>query len=171
MILGLLEFCLVISIALYLGYWRVDVRRRQTQAWDRLVEQLQPNRIASEPNCRMCVEYSNVTPEERWHRIHDAQGLWSMYENARVMLDMANYAAANSATIDSELLAELRRDAMQIRVCVMIELSRNACAQLSEGTNRNIARATAIHAGMVSRMADLLQANSGALVAGFAPTM
>ena len=94
-----------------------------------------------------------------------------MYENARVMLDMANYAAANSATIDSELLAELRRDAMQIRVCVMIELSRNACAQLSESTNENIARATAIHAGMVSRMADLLQANSGALVSGFAPTM
>ncbi len=93
-----------------------------------------------------------------------------MYENARVMLEMADYAAANCATVDRELLADLRRDAMQIRVCVMVELSKHACVQVNENTSANIAQAAAIYADMVSRMADLMQANSGALAAGFAPT-
>jgi len=59
---------------------------------------------------------------------------------------------------------------MQIRVCVMIELSRHACTEINESTCGNIARASAVYADMVSRMADLLQTNSGALVAGFVPT-
>jgi len=168
--LGLLEFCLVISIALYLGFWRIALRRRQSQAWERLVEQLQVNRIAPKLNDRF-TEENLATPEERFQRIQDAQGLWSMYENARVMTHMANYAAANSATIDRELLAGLHRDAMQIRVCVMVELSRHACVQVNEITCGNIARATDIYAQMVSRMAELLQANSGTLAPQFAPTI
>jgi hypothetical protein len=169
--LALLEVCLVISIALYLGFWRIGIRRRQSQAWGRLVEQLQVNGIAPELNDRILTEENLVSPEERRQRIQDAHGLWSMYEDARVMLDMANFAAANSSIVDSELLADLRRDAMQIRVCVMIELSRRACAQVNESTYGNIARATAIYSDMVSKMADLLQANSGALIAGLAPTI
>ena len=169
--LTLLEVCLVISIALYLGFWRIGVRRRQAQAWDRLVGQLQVNGIAPELNDRILAEENLASPEERRQRIQDAHGLWSMYEDARVMLDMANYAAANDSIVDSELLADLRRDAMQIRVCVMIELSRRACTQVNENTYGNIARATAIYSDMVSKMADLLQANSGALVAGLAPTI
>lgn len=170
MILALFEFCLVISIALYLGFWRAGVRRRQTQAWDRLVEQLQVNGIAPDLNCRIFAEERIATPEERRRRTRDSHGLWPMYENARVMLEMADYAAANCATVDRELLADLRRDAMQIRVCVMVELSKHACVQVNENTSANIAQAAAIYADMVSRMADLMQANSGALAAGFAPT-
>jgi hypothetical protein len=169
MILAALEFCLVISIAFYLGFWRAGVQRRQAQAWERLVEQLQANGFDPDLGDRVFAEDHAVTPQERERRVQDAHGLWSMYENARVMLDMANYAAANSATIDRELLADLRRDAMQIRVCVMIELSRHASAELNESTCGNIARASAVYADMVSRMAELLQANSGALVAGFVP--
>jgi hypothetical protein len=170
MTLALLEFCLVISIALYLGIWRAGIHRRQTMAWERLVEQLQANGFAPDLHVRVFDEEHITTQDERERRIQDAHGLWSMYENARVMLDMANYAAVSSATIDRELLAELRRDAMQIRVCVMIELSRHAYTEVSESTCGNIARASAVYADMVSRMADLMQANSGALVAGFAPT-
>jgi hypothetical protein len=168
--LALLEFCLVISIALYLGFWRTGVRRRQTQAWERLVDQLQANGIAPDLNGRIFAEENIATPEERSQRIQDAHGLWSMYENARVMMDMANFAAASSASIDRELLADLHRDAMQIRVCVMVELSRHACIQVNESTCGNIARATEIYAQMVSRMAELLPENSGALAPRFAPT-
>jgi hypothetical protein len=170
MILALLEFCLVISIAIYLGIWRVGVKRRQAQAWERLVEQLQANGFAPNLNERAFAEEHAITPEIRERRIQDAHGLWSIYENARVMLDMAHYAAVNSPTIDRELLAELRRDAMQIRVCVMIELSRHAYTEASESTCANIARASAVYADMVSRMADLMPADSGALAAALVPT-
>jgi hypothetical protein len=170
MILAFFEFCLVISIAIYLGIWRAGVHRRRAQAWERLVEQLQANGFAPNLNDRVFAIEHIVSQEERERRIQDAHGLWSMYEDARVMLDMANYAAANSATIDREVLADLRRDAMQIRVCVMIELSRNAYSEINESTCGNIGRASAVYAEMVSRMADLMQPNSGALFAGFVPT-
>jgi hypothetical protein len=170
MILAVFEFCLVTSIAIYLGIWRAGIHRRQAQAWERLVEQLQANGFAPDLNDRFCAEEHISSQEKRGRRIQDAHGLWSMYEDARLMLDMANYAVANSATIDRELVAELRRDAMQIRVCVMIELSRHAYSEINESTCGNIARATAVYADMVSRMADLMQANSGALAAGFVPT-
>jgi hypothetical protein len=169
MILPLLEFCLVIAIAIYLGIWRVGIQRRQTQAWERLVEQLQANGFAPDPKDRVFAEEDTATTELRGRRIQNAHGLWSMYEDARVMLDMANYAAANNAAIDRELLAELRRNAMQIRVCVMIELSRHACTEVSESTCGNIARAAAVYADMVSRMADLMPADYGQLAAALVP--
>ena len=57
-----------------------------------------------------------------------------MYEHAGVMLDMADYAARNSDSVDRELLAAFRNDAMQIRVCVLTALARYACSQINENT-------------------------------------
>ena len=48
------------------------------------------------------------------------KGLWVMYQNARTMLEMADFAAKNSDTVDRLLIETLRSDAMQIRVCVLM---------------------------------------------------
>jgi len=52
-----------------------------------------------------------------------SKGLWVMYQNARTMMEMADYAAKNSDTVDRLLLETLRSDAMQIRVCVLMALA------------------------------------------------
>lgn len=172
MILALIEIGAIASLAVYLGYWRAGVRRRRAQAWDRLVVQLQPNWIARElGNQSSWNEEQDATPEEIWRGVQGANGLWAMYEHAGVMLNMADYAARNSDSVDRELLAAFRNDAMQIRVCVLTALARYACSQINENTCVSVSRATAIYADMVSRTAELLRMNGGALAPNFAGTM
>jgi hypothetical protein len=40
-----------------------------------------------------------VTPKEKWQLIRGAHGLWAMYENACVVLEMADYSGFDSALI------------------------------------------------------------------------
>jgi hypothetical protein len=58
----------------------------------------------------------SATPEDAWQRMEGPKGLWVMYQNARVMLEMADYAARNSESVDRLLVETLRSDAMQIRL-------------------------------------------------------
>ena len=64
----------------------------------------------------------SASPEETWELMRGARGLWAMYHNAGVMLEMAYYAARNSISSDLELLASLRSDAIQIRVGALTAL-------------------------------------------------
>ena len=164
MLLTLSEIILLASLVIYLVTWEVGVRRRKAQAWERLVEQLQPNWISAELCSQSVTNHMEVALEERWRSIQDAHGLWAMYENARIMLEMANQAAAKGSAVDQDVIDGLRSDAMQIRVCVLVELSRCAYTQANDAASRNVARAAEVYADMVGRMAELLQTNSGVLV-------
>jgi hypothetical protein len=163
-------------VASHLTYLRFNIRRRQALAWEMLASNLSPKMQRNLPGQELGqqsnrTEEWNATPEEQWRSINGAHGLWAMYEDARVMLDMANYAARNSDTVDKELLASLRSDAVQIRISVLLALSKYACSQVNESTCANVARAAATYAAMMDHMAQLLQANNGALVTGLASTM
>ena len=94
-----------------------------------------------------------------------------MYENARVMLEMADYAARNSDTFDKQMLAELRSDAMQIRVSVLSALGKYAFSQVNESISVNVTHAAAMYTEMSARTAELLRVNGGEFVPSFAPTM
>jgi hypothetical protein len=94
-----------------------------------------------------------------------------MYENARVMLEMADYAARNSDSVDRELLATLRSDAMQIRVCVLTALAKYAFSQVNESICANVSRAASMYTEMAARTAELLQMNGGDMVPDFVPAM
>jgi hypothetical protein len=110
----------------------------------------------------------NATPEEKWQRIQGAQGLWAMYENARVMMEMADYAALNSNSVDSELLAALRSDAMQVRLSVLKALAKYACNQVNESTCLNVSHAAAMYVEMATRTTQLLQVSGGEMAHTFA---
>ncbi len=157
------ELAVVAVLSIYLGVSQIKIRRRQGLAWELLVKQLEVNGIAS-TLCTPSIPGERETNSEgrKW-RIQGGRDLWSMYEGARTMLEMANFAAANGADVDQELMTALRRDAMQISVCVLAELSKQTCARVSAGTCENVARATELYAGMVNRMADILQDSSGML--------
>ena len=113
----------------------------------------------------------NITPDDAWKRMEGAKGLWVIYQNARVMLEMADYAARNCTGVDRLLVETLHSDAMQIRVCVLMALVQYAFTQASEGVRVNAFRAASMYTGMAARMTQLLQVNAAALVPDFVAAM
>jgi hypothetical protein len=172
MFLPLLQIAALACAALYLGKWRATVRQRNTETWDSLIVRLRPDWTARDLSEHfLWREGVNVSPEETWTRIRGAHGLWAMYENARVMLEMANYATRNCESVDRELVETLRSDAMQIRVCVLMALVQYAFSQASEGVRVNTFRAASMYTGMAAHMTQLLQQSAAIVVPDFVAAM
>jgi hypothetical protein len=172
MILILLQIAAVALVAVYLGRWKAGVRRRNAQSWESLLARLRSDWSAHELSDRfLWKEGVNATPEDAWQRMEGPKGLWAMYQNSRVMLEMADYAARNSESVDRLLLETLRSDAMQIRLCVMLALGQYAFTQASEGVRINAFRAASMYTGMAARMTQLLQENAAAIVPDFVAAM
>lgn len=172
MILVLLQIAAVGAIALYLVRWRSTVRKRNSQSWDSLLARLSPEWSARDLSDQfLWKEGLNATPEDAWQRMEGPKGLWVMHQNARVMLEMADYAARNSETADRLLIETLHSDAMQIRVCVLMALVQYAFSQAGEGVRINAYRAASMYTGMAARMTQLLQANAAMVVPDFVAAM
>ena len=165
MILTLLQIAAIAIVAVYLGRWRASVCRRNAQSWDSLLARLRPDWSARELSDHF------LWKEGLWRRIQGANGLWAMYQNARVMLEMADFAARNSDSVDCLLLETLRSDAMQIRVCVLMALAHYAFSKASEGVRVNAFRAASIYTGMAARMTQLLQENAAVILPDFVAAM
>jgi hypothetical protein len=172
MFIILFETGFIIFGATYLICSGVVVRRRRQRAWETLEANLQPNQGDADLS-----RYLNwdkdllVSPEEKWQGVNGAQGLRAMFENAGAMLEMANYAAINSTETDSELITALRRDAIQVRVLVVLALSKSACGQVNESTCGIVSRATEYYIDMAKRTDELAQLNGRVLAPGFAASM
>jgi hypothetical protein len=172
MILPLLQIAAIAAIAFYLVRWRMGVRRRNAQSWDSLLARLRPDWSARELSDHfLWKEGISATPEDAWQRMEGPKGLWVMYQNAQVMLEMADYAARNSKDVDRLLVQTLHSDAMQIRVCVLMALTQYAFTQASEGVRVNAFRTAAMYSGMAARMTQLLQEHAAALVPDFVEAM
>lgn len=172
MIFPLLQIAALAVVALYLGRWRAGVRRRNTQSWDTLILRLRPDSSARDLSEHfLWREGINTTPEETWKRLHGVHGLWAIYQNARIMLEMADYASRHCDSVDRVLLESLRSDAMQIRVCVVMALCQYAFTQASEGVRVNTFRAASIYTGMAARMTQLLQDNAAVILPDFVAAM
>ncbi|MGC9223122.1 MAG: hypothetical protein ACP5E2_04310 [Terracidiphilus sp.] len=113
----------------------------------------------------------SATPEDAWVRMEGPRGLWVMYQNARVMLEMADYAVRNCKGVDRLLIETLHSDAMQIRVCVLMALAQYAFTQAGEGVRVNAYRAAAMYTGMAARMTQLLQVHAAVVVPDFVAAM
>ena len=172
MILPLLQISAIICVALYFGRWHRGARRRNAQSWDSLLARLRPDWSAHVLSDHfLWKEGLNATPEEAWQRMEGPKGLWVMFQNARVMLEMADYAAKSSGGVDRVLLETLRSDAMQIRLCVLMALAQYAFSQASEGVRVNAFRAAQMYTGMAARMTQLLQENAAVIVPDFVAAM
>jgi len=172
MILSVLQVAAVAVIAFYLVRWRIAAGRRNAQTWNSLLARLRPDwsgRDLSEHF--LWKEGLSATPEDAWQRMEGAKGLWAMHQNARVMLEMADYAARNSDGVDRLLVETLRSDAMQIRLCVLMALAQYAFSQASEGVRVNAFRAAQMYTGMAARMTQLLQDHAALVVPDFVAAM
>ena len=99
------------------------------------------------------------------------KGLWVIYQNARVMQEMADFAAKHCDSVDRLLIETLHSDAMQIRVCVLAALAQYAFRHASEGVRVNAFRAASIYTGMAARMTQLLQEHAAVMVPDFVAAM
>jgi len=168
----LLEFSALAAVALYLARWRNGIRKRNAQSWDSLLARLRPDWSARELSDHfLWKEGLSATPEDAWQRMKGPNGLWVMYQNARVMMEMAEYASRNSESVDRVLLETLRSDAMQIRLCVLMALGQYAFSQASEGVRVNAFRAASMYTGMAARMTQLLQEHAAVIVPDFVAAM
>ena len=172
MILTLLQIAAVAAITLYFAKWRAGVKRRRCQSWETLLVRLRPDWSGRE----LCDQFLwkeglNTTSEDAWERMQGPKGLWAMYQNAGVMMEMANFAARNCGAIDKVLVETLHSDAMQIRVCVLAALAQYAFAQASEGVRVNAYRAASMYTGMAARMTQLLQESAAMVVPDFVAAM
>ncbi|HKF48407.1 MAG TPA: hypothetical protein VKB38_13680 [Terracidiphilus sp.] len=116
-------------------------------------------------------ESLNATPDDAWQRMEGPKGLWVMYQNARVMLEMADYAARHDSTVDRVVVETLRSDAMQIRVCVLMALAQYGFSQASEGVRVNAYRTASIYSGMAARLTALLQDHAAGVLPDFVAAM
>src|ERR1700691_5309248 len=99
MFLLLLQIAAIMIAAVCFSSWRTAMRRRNAQSWDAIVARMRPDpRTQSMGDESIWNGSMNVTPEEKWQLMRGAQGLWAIYENARVLLEMADYAARNGSS-------------------------------------------------------------------------
>jgi hypothetical protein len=173
MILLLLQIAAIAVLALCLGRWRVGARRQDDQSWEALIAKLRPDWSASQLSDHFLWKegLDDATPEETWKRLQGVHGLWAMYQNAGVLLSMADFASRNCESVDCVLLETLRSDAMQIRLCVVMALTQYACNQASEGVLVNAFRAASMYTGMAAHMTQLLQENAANMLPDFVAAM
>jgi hypothetical protein len=163
---------MIAAIGLYLGHLRGRMRRRGNQSWNSLLGRLRPEWSARElGDHSLWQEALNVTAEDAWQRVDGPRGMWAMYQNAQVMIEMAEYAARNSESVDRVLLETLRSDAMQIRVCVFSALIQYAMSKANEGIRINAFRAASTYANMAAQLTAFLQVSEPGMVPNFVAAM
>lgn len=135
--------------------WSIQVRRRNAQTWDSLAARLHPGWDAP---IHQSTEDSSL--EEHWRSVRGARGLWLMYQNAKAMQDMVSFAVRHKSALDPVLLAELRSDAMQIRMLVLATLGQYAVHQLNEEICGKAGRAASTYDAMSQRMSFVLEAGN-----------
>lgn len=176
MLLPLLQIAIVSALLVYFVNWRKNMRRRNSQSWDSLIGQLRSDWSARDLGEQfLWKEGLSATTEDVWQRLEGPRGLWAIFQNSRVMLEMADYANRNSIPgtepIDPMVLESLRSDAMQIRLCVLMALGQYALSQATAGVKVNAFRAADIYSNMAARMTSLLQNHAAVVVPDFVAAM
>jgi hypothetical protein len=172
MILPILQIVAFAAVAIYFGRWRSKARRRNHESWESLLGRLRVDWSARELSDQfLWKEGVNATPADAWQRMEGPKGLWIMYQNARVMLEMADFAARNDASVDRVVLESLRSDAMQIRLLVLMALAQYGFTQASEGVRVNAYRTAQLYSSMAARMTALLQDHAAGILPDFVAAM
>ncbi len=172
MILPLLQLFGFAAVAYYFVRRRTSLRRRNSESWDSLLARLRPEWSARELSEQfLWKEGLDATADDAWQRMEGPKGLWVMYQNARVMLEMADFAARNHPEVDRVMIETLRSDAMQIRLCVLMGLAQYGFTQASEGVRVNAFRAASMYTAMAARLTLLLQQYDAVIVPDFVAAM
>jgi hypothetical protein len=163
MILTIISVAVPSALVAYAAYWRRSQTKRQAADWDSIVSRLRAN---SEFNFDEVAErylYSDgirATPRDIWPRINGANGLCAMFTNAGVLMQLADYAAEHGQDVPEELIEELRSDALQIRIAVIVALAKYGFSRSGVAASVNAHRAATAYSAMLAHITTLFQEHS-----------
>jgi hypothetical protein len=159
MILPLLQVILTALLIGYAGLWRRQQMKRRARTWNGIISQLRGNDWGIEEITERFLYKSEVqvTPKDVWQRIQGCKGLWAMYKNSPVLVQLADYAAEHGEGVDEEMLEGLRSDAFQIRLCVLLALGQYVFSASSIGASVNAHRAVSTYSAMLVRLTAFIQ--------------
>jgi hypothetical protein len=165
MILPIVQVTVAGSLIAYAAIWRRQQTRRRAKDWDAIVGQLRSNDWGIEEISERYLYKGDVrvTPKDVWQKIHGCQGLWAMFKNCPVLIQLADYAAEHGENVDQEMLEGLRSDAIQIRLCVMLAIGQYICSASSVAASVNAHRAVATYSAMMVRLTTFVQESSAGL--------
>jgi hypothetical protein len=165
MILPLLQVILATLLIGYAAFWRRQQTKRRSRTWQGIISQLQGNDWGIEEISERFLYKSEVqvTAQDVWQRIQGCKGLWAMYKNSPLLVQLADYAAEHGEDVDREMLEGLRRDAFQIRVSVLMALGQYVFSASSVGAAVNAHRAVATYSAMLVRLTAFIQEYSTSL--------
>jgi hypothetical protein len=165
MFLPLLQVILAALLVAYAAFWRRQQTKRRSRTWNGIISQLQGNDWGIEEITERFLYKSEVqvTPQDVWERIQGCKGLWAMYKNCPVLVQLADYAAEHGENVNLELLENLRTDAFQIRLCVLRALGQYLFSAGSVGAAVDAHRAVTTYSAMLVRLTGFIQEYSTAL--------
>ena len=175
MILPLLQVIFLGAFLLYLAKWRGSMRRRNIKSWDQLFSQLRTD-WSAHAVCDQLLWKENVSADHSdiWGKVNGPFGLWVMFKNAGVLLEMADFAARNASPdnpVDPLLIESIRTDAMQIRLCVLMAIMQYGLQSVSAGARINAWRAAETYVKMTARITRILQEHAALQLPTFVSAM
>ena len=168
-----LQILFTLCVLVLLGSWRYAQARRKRRTWDEIVSALRPNDWGLDGVSERYLYRGTIkaVPADIWGRIDGARGLWAMYCNAPLLMQLADYAVEHGTDPDQELLQALRSDALQIRICVLMALAKYLISRSTVGASANAHRATAVYTEMLSRLTMLFENSAGQLLPKYLAAM
>lgn len=173
MVLPLVQVFVTMLLILYAGLWRRRQSQKRAEGWEAIVAKLKANNWGLEEISERYLYGSGIkaSTHEIWEKISGLRGLWAMYLNAPVLVQLADYAAEHGEGVSEELLESLRSDAFQIRLCVLMALAQHILSRSSVASAVNAHRATEIYSTMLNRLTLLFQEHSTMLFPRFLAAM
>jgi hypothetical protein len=164
MILTILSIAVTAVPAAYAVYWRRAQTKRRNADWGSIVARFRSNSEFGFAEISDRYLYSpgiQATPQDIWPRIHGADGLWAMFTNAGVLMELADYAAAHGGeAIPEMLIEELRSDALQLRLAVLVAIVRYGVSRSGVSASVNAHRAACAYGAMLAHITTLFQEHS-----------
>lgn len=175
MILPILTIAATAVPAAYTIYWRRTQTKRRCANWDSIVARFRSNSEFGFAEITDRYLYSpgiHATPQDIWPRIQGVNGLWAMYINAGVLMELADYASMHGGeAIPEMLIEELRSDALQLRLAVFVAMVRYGFSRSGVSASVNAYRAACAYSSMLAHMTTLFQEHSALFFPRFLEAM
>jgi hypothetical protein len=174
MILPIISTASVAALISYAIYWRRHQAKRRSADWDSIVSRLRSNSefgFSEITDRYLYSEEINATPADIWQRIDGANGLWAMFTNAGVLMQLADYATEHGQDIPEQLIEELRSDALQLRIAVLISLTKYAFSRSGVAASVHAHRAATAYGALLAHMTMLFQEHSALFFPRFLESM
>lgn len=161
MILPILTIAVAALPAAYAVYWRRAQNRRHNADWNSIVSRFRSNSEFGFAEVAERYLYSpeiDATPADIWPRIKGVDGLWAMFVNAGVLMELVDYASTHGGDeIPEMLIEELRSDALQLRLAVLVAMIRYGFSRSGVSASVNAHRAACAYGLMLAHMTTLFQ--------------